>query len=75
MLRIGQRSGNTSCHQTFNGTGTSCRRDLNLPVTVTRRANVKVRLTLNFFVLTSEAKVEGIQGAGPQIIIGYISYI
>ena len=34
---------------------TSCHRDLNIPVTVTRRANAKVRLTLNFFVLTSEA--------------------
>ena len=37
------------------GTCTLCHRDLNLPVTVTRRANAKVRLTLNFFVLTSEA--------------------
>jgi hypothetical protein len=37
------------------GTCTLCHRDLNLPVTVTRRANAKVRRTINFFVLTSEA--------------------
>jgi hypothetical protein len=37
------------------GTHTLCHRDLNLPVTVTRRANAKVRLTINFFVLTSKA--------------------
>ena len=61
MPRIGQGSGvvsrpwseNPSCHQTFRE-NTSSHSDLNISVTVTRQANAKVRLTLNFFVLTSK---------------------
>ena len=43
-------SGNTMCHQNLFNVS-----HLKIHVTVTRRANDKVRLTLNFFVFRSES--------------------